>query len=68
MRGRGDLRALRQEFAGRAVIAVLPRAEYATGFDRVVVLERGRIVEQDDIAALDRPDSSLTMLRQAEAS
>jgi len=62
------LQALRQEFAGRAVVAVLPRAEFAAGFDRVVVLERGRIVEQGAVEALDRPDSSLTMLRQAEAS
>ena len=62
------LQALRQEFAGRAVVAVLPRAEFTAGFDRVVLLERGRIVEEGDVAALDRPDSSLTMRRQAEAS
>ena len=67
--GQGQvLAALCQEFAGRAVVAVLPRAEFAAGFDRVVVLERGRIVEQGDTESLDRPDSSLTMMRQAEAS
>lgn len=62
------LAALQREFAGRAVIAILQRAEFAQGFDRIVVLDRGKIVEQGDFTALDRPDSSLTMLKQAEAS
>jgi putative ABC transport system ATP-binding protein len=62
------LGGLLRECAGRGLIAVLQRAELARGFDRAVVLERGRVVEQGDVVALDRPDTSLTMLRQAEAS
>jgi ABC-type multidrug transport system fused ATPase/permease subunit len=61
------LASLRAEFAGRALIAVLPRAEPAAEFDRVLTLARGRVVEHGDLAALDRPDSAFTMLRQAEA-
>jgi ABC-type multidrug transport system fused ATPase/permease subunit len=62
------LAALHREFAGRGLIAVLQRAEFTRGFDRVVVLGHGHIVEEGDVAALDRPDSRLTMLKQAEAT
>jgi len=62
------LTTLHREFAGRALVAVLQRAEFAQSFDRVVVLGHGHIVEEGDVSALDRPDSSLTMLKQAEAT
>jgi len=38
------LAALREEFAGRAIIAALSRPEAGSGFKRVLVLEQGRLV------------------------
>src|SRR5215207_10135923 len=38
------LAALREEFAGRAIIAALSRPEAGSGFERVLVLKQGRLV------------------------
>lgn len=39
------LAGLRREFAGRCMIAALSRPEAASGFERVLVLEQGRVVK-----------------------
>jgi putative ABC transport system ATP-binding protein len=40
------LNALRQEFEGRSILAALPRPEAAQGFDRVLLMEQGRVVSE----------------------
>ena len=52
------MQALLDEFVGRSLIWVLQRASLAEQFDRVLVMEGGRIVEQGtftDLAASDGP-------------
>ena len=60
------LDALRQEFSGRSVLAALSRPDAAQGFDRVVVIDRGRIVDEGDYRTLARRNGSLTPLLAAE--
>ncbi len=48
--------------AGRGVIWTLQRASMAERFQRVVVLEGGRVVEQGDITDLNRPGSAFRAL------
>jgi len=44
---------------GRTVVWALGRADLARDFDRVLVLDDGRLVEQGTFAELDREDSAL---------
>jgi putative ABC transport system ATP-binding protein len=60
------LDALRQEFAGRSILAALSRPDAARGFDRVVVIDRGRLKEDGDYQTLSRRDGSLAPLLAAE--
>jgi len=60
------LTAMTEEYAGRGVVWVLHRASLAKHFDRVIVMDEGRIVEQGRYGDLDRPDSALGKLMQAE--
>ena len=60
------LDALRQEFAGRSILAALSRPDAARGFDRVVVIDRGRLKEEGDYQTLTRRDGSLAPLLAAE--
>jgi ABC-type multidrug transport system fused ATPase/permease subunit len=60
--------ALAQEFAGRGLIAMLHRASLARRFDRVVVLERGRVIEDCPGTDFARPDSRVGRLVAAEGS
>jgi len=60
------LEALRQEFSGRGVLAALSRLDAAQGFDRVLVIDRGRLVKEGDYRTLARRDGSLTPLLAAE--
>ena len=60
------LDALRQEFAGRSILAALSRPDAARGFDRVVVIDRGRLKEDGDYQTLTRRDGSLAPLLAAE--
>jgi len=60
------LEALRHEFAGRSILAVLSRPDAARGFDRVVVIDRGRLVDEGDYQTLARRDRSLAPLLAAE--
>jgi putative ABC transport system ATP-binding protein len=49
------LDALRREFDGRSVIAALSRPEAAHGFDRVLLMEHGRLVEEGPYDAVVHP-------------
>jgi putative ABC transport system ATP-binding protein len=60
------LDALRHEFAGRSILAALSRPDAARGFDRVVVIDRGRLVDEGDYQTLARRDRSLAPLLAAE--
>ena len=51
------LAGVKQEFAGRTIIAVLQRAAFASGFERVLVMANGRLVEDGSPAELDQPGS-----------
>ncbi len=57
---------LLEEFKHRGLIWALHRPSMASQFDRVIVLRAGRIIEQGEFGALDRPDSHLTELIAAE--
>ena len=60
------LAALQEQCKDVAMIVVLQRARFARHFDHVVVMESGRVIEQGSFAELDRPESSLTRLIEAE--
>jgi putative ABC transport system ATP-binding protein len=60
------LAALREEFAGRTLLAALSRPEAARGFDRVLVVEHGRLVDDGDYEAMTRRDGPLAPLMAAE--
>jgi putative ABC transport system ATP-binding protein len=46
------LASLREEFAGRTVLAALSRPEAARGFERVLLVENGRLVDDGNHEAL----------------
>jgi ABC-type multidrug transport system fused ATPase/permease subunit len=60
------LEAISQEFEGKCMIAVLPRARLARDFERVIVMEAGRVVEDGSYAELDREGSRLQELLKSE--
>ncbi len=60
------LERLRAEFKGRGLIAVLNRATLARGFDRVLVMRAGRLVEDGSVAELDRKGTAFHELVTAE--
>jgi len=60
------LDALRQEFDGRSVLAALSRPDAARGFDRVLVMDHGRLVDDGDYRSLAKPDGPLAPLMAAE--
>jgi putative ABC transport system ATP-binding protein len=60
------LASLRREFAGRTILAALSRPEAARGFDRVLVMEHGRLVNDGAYEALSRADGPLAPLMAAE--
>jgi|HubBroStandDraft_4_1064222.scaffolds.fasta_scaffold00670_7 ABC-type multidrug transport system fused ATPase/permease subunit len=60
------LASLRREFGGRTVLAALSRPEAARGFDRVLVMDQGRLVDDGDYDALSRGDGPLAPLMAAE--
>ena len=51
---------------GKGVIWILHRAGAANRFERVLVLQNGRIVEQDTFEALDKEGTALHALMQAD--
>jgi ABC-type multidrug transport system fused ATPase/permease subunit len=47
-------------------LAALSRPDAARGFDRVIVIDRGRLKEEGDYQTLTRRDGSLAPLLAAE--
>jgi putative ABC transport system ATP-binding protein len=60
------LKSLREEFQGRGLIWALHRASLADGFDRVLVMSGGRLVEQGTFGELQKNGSQLAQLVAAE--
>jgi putative ABC transport system ATP-binding protein len=60
------LDAVLEEFAGRTVIWALSRGDWAERFHHVLVMQRGRVVEQGDWAELNKDGSALHGLIAAE--
>jgi putative ABC transport system ATP-binding protein len=60
------LDAVLEAFAGRTVIWALSRGDWAERFDHVLVMQRGRVVEQGDWAELNKDGSALHELIAAE--
>ena len=57
---------LKAEFAERSLVWSLQRARLASAFDRVLVMEQGRLVDQGPYAELEKTKSSLAPLMAAE--
>ena len=57
---------LKTEFAGRSLVWSLHRPRLASAFDRVLVMEHGRLVDQGPPADLEKSGSSLAPLLAAE--
>jgi putative ABC transport system ATP-binding protein len=60
------LERLKTEFAERSLVWSLHRPRLATAFDRVLVMEHGRLVDQGPPAELEKPGSPLAPLLAAE--
>jgi ABC-type transport system involved in cytochrome bd biosynthesis fused ATPase/permease subunit len=59
-------RLIRRKFAGHTIIAVAHRIETIMDFDKVAVLDAGRLVEFDSpYALLDKPGSAFARLYNA---
>jgi ABC-type multidrug transport system fused ATPase/permease subunit len=57
---------IKQELAGVGLFCSLPRARLAAMFDRVLVMDQGRIVEDGTYRELHQPDGPLAPLLAAE--
>lgn len=57
---------VRDDAKGRGLFWVLQRPQAARGFDRVLVVKGGRIVEQGTYEELDRPGSALSELTKQD--
>src|SRR6516162_852425 len=60
------LERLKAEFAERSLVWSLHRPRLASAFDRVLVMEHGRLVDQGSPAELEKPGSPLAPLMAAE--
>ena len=60
------LRRVLERRKGRGVIWTLQRPEAAENFDRVLVMDEGRLVEQGSFADLNQPGSALSGIMAAE--
>jgi putative ABC transport system ATP-binding protein len=60
------LERLKAEFADRSLLWSLQRARLASAFDKVLVMEQGRLVDQGRYDELERSKSSLAPLMAAE--
>jgi ABC-type multidrug transport system fused ATPase/permease subunit len=59
------LEAFLEEFRGRTLIWALGRSELAAGFDQILVMQAGRVVEQGRYDDLNRDGSALHMIAAA---
>jgi putative ABC transport system ATP-binding protein len=57
---------LQRELAGRSLVCSLPRPRLASAFDRVLIMDQGRLVDQGGFAELQKPGSALAPLMAAE--
>jgi ABC-type multidrug transport system fused ATPase/permease subunit len=62
----GILERLKAEFAERSVVWSLHRSRLASSFDRVLVMEHGRVVGQGLYRDLEKSGSALAPLMAAE--
>ena len=62
----GILNILLEEFADRTLIWAVNQSDWAQRFDHVLVMQRGRVVEQGHYSELDRDGSALHELAAAE--
>jgi ABC-type multidrug transport system fused ATPase/permease subunit len=60
------LSALREEFTGRNLLVTLSRPNLAREFNRALVMEQGRLVQQGEFEALRREEGPLAPLLAAE--
>jgi ABC-type transport system involved in cytochrome bd biosynthesis fused ATPase/permease subunit len=60
------LEALRDECDGRSVIAALSRPEAAHGFDRVLLMEQGKVTATGDYNSVIAPNHTPTLPLAAE--
>jgi putative ABC transport system ATP-binding protein len=60
------LKRLQQELAGRSLVCSLPRPRLASAFDRILIMDQGRLVDQGRFAELQQPGSALAPLMAAE--
>jgi ABC-type multidrug transport system ATPase subunit len=49
------LKRLQQELAGCSLVYSLPRPRLASAFDRILIMEQGRVVDQGRFAELEKP-------------
>jgi putative ABC transport system ATP-binding protein len=57
---------LKRELAGRSLVCSLHRPRLASAFDRILVMDQGRLVEQGAYDELQKPGSPLAPLMAAE--
>ncbi|MBV8337720.1 MAG: hypothetical protein JO358_20265 [Alphaproteobacteria bacterium] len=60
------LARLQQELSGRSLVCSLSRTRVVSAFDRVLIMEQGRLVDQGPLAELQKPGSALAPLMAAE--
>jgi putative ABC transport system ATP-binding protein len=60
------LEGVKREFNGRGVVWILHRASLARHFDRIIVMNEGRVVEQGRFETLDKPETVFGKLVRAE--
>jgi putative ABC transport system ATP-binding protein len=60
------LQRLKQELTGRSLFCSLHRTRLASAFDRILIMEQGRLVDQGGFAELQKPGSALAPLMAAE--
>jgi putative ABC transport system ATP-binding protein len=60
------LARLKQELAGRSLVCSLTRMRVVSAFDRVLIMEQGRLVDQGPLTELQKPGSALAPLMAAE--